>query len=202
MLYWHPVQLNLSALCFSLRLASLTSFSSAVSWALACLFRSLLIRSLSCLRSLSGFILCNFFLCLQLCKIHDKYTKLVRTACVKTGYQAARTMTYIHTYIHTEKLSTEVTKIGLATLAPMTVYIAGSFMLLVTIPLHPPTHLHAHTHTHTHTHTPTQFGYDDLTPYGHPTSNTPHIQLLAEQGLVFTQFYTTSPVCCPSRAAD
>ena len=37
----------------------------------------------------------------------------------------------------------------------------------------------------------TQLGYGDLTPYGHPTSNTPHIQLLAEQGLVFTQFYTT-----------
>ncbi|XP_064397200.1 arylsulfatase A-like [Halichondria panicea] len=44
-------------------------------------------------------------------------------------------------------------------------------------------------------------GYGDLTPYGHPTSNTPHIQLLAEQGLVFTQFYTTSPICSPSRAA-
>ncbi|XP_064397564.1 arylsulfatase A-like [Halichondria panicea] len=43
-------------------------------------------------------------------------------------------------------------------------------------------------------------GYGDLTPYGHPTSNTPHLQLLAEQGLVFTQFYTTSPVCSPSQA--
>ncbi len=53
----------------------------------------------------------------------------------------------------------------------------------------------------THTHMPTQLGYGDLTPYGHPTSNTPHIQLLAEQGLVFTQFYTTSPVCSLSRAA-
>ena len=46
----------------------------------------------------------------------------------------------------------------------------------------------------------TQLGYGDLTPYGHPTSNTPHLQLLAEQGLVFTQFYTTSPVCSPSQA--
>ncbi len=74
---------------------------------------------------------------------------------------------------------------------------------LCCLSLSPPTHTPTctHTHTHTHTHTPTQLGYGDLTPYGHPTSNTPHIQLLAEQGLVFTQFYTTSPICSPSRAA-
>ncbi len=34
----------------------------------------------------------------QLCKIHEEYTKLVRTACVKTGYQAVPLHTYIHTY--------------------------------------------------------------------------------------------------------
>ncbi len=49
-----------------------------------------------------------------------EYTKLVRTACVKTGYQAVRTMTYIHT----EKFSTDVTTIGLATLAPISNYLS------------------------------------------------------------------------------
>ena len=116
MLYWHPVQLNLSALCFSLRLASLTSFSSAVSWALACLSRSLLIRSLSCLLSLSGFILCNFFLSLVQNTIRIQEIGKDRVCKNRLSGRVLRTITYIHT----EKLSTEVTKIGLATLAPNT----------------------------------------------------------------------------------
>ena len=44
-------------------------------------------------------------------------------------------------------------------------------------------------------------GYGDLSFYGHPTSSTPNLDQLASEGLVFTQFYTASPVCSPSRAA-
>ena len=60
--------------------------------------------------------------------------------------------------------------------------------------------LHMHTHTlHTCTHTHTQMGFGDLSPYGHPTSFTPNIQRMADDGLVLTNFYTNSPVCSPSR---
>ena len=44
-------------------------------------------------------------------------------------------------------------------------------------------------------------GYGDLSYYGHPTSNSTNLDALASEGLVFTQFYTASPVCSPSRAA-
>ena len=44
-----------------------------------------------------------------------------------------------------------------------------------------------------------QLGYGDLGVYGHPTSHTPNLDQMASEGLVFTQFYTASPVCSPSR---
>ena len=44
-----------------------------------------------------------------------------------------------------------------------------------------------------------QLGYGDLNVYGHPTSHTPNLDQMASEGLVFTQFYTASPVCSPSR---
>eukprot|EP00057_Strongylocentrotus_purpuratus_P034900 XP_796991.4 PREDICTED: arylsulfatase A [Strongylocentrotus purpuratus] len=44
-------------------------------------------------------------------------------------------------------------------------------------------------------------GYGDLEAYGHPTSSTPNINRLAAEGLRFTQFYSSAPVCSPSRAA-
>ena len=44
-------------------------------------------------------------------------------------------------------------------------------------------------------------GYGDLTVYGHPTSSTPNLQAMANEGMVLTQFYSASPVCSPSRAA-
>ena len=46
-----------------------------------------------------------------------------------------------------------------------------------------------------------QLGWGDLSAYGHPTSSTPNIQRMADEGLLFTQFYTSSPVCSPSRSA-
>ena len=42
-------------------------------------------------------------------------------------------------------------------------------------------------------------GFGDLGCYGHPSSLTPNIDRLAANGLRFTDFYTTCPVCSPSR---
>ena len=43
-------------------------------------------------------------------------------------------------------------------------------------------------------------GYGDLGCYGHPMIRTPNLDKLARQGVLFTQCYTASPVCSPSRA--
>lgn len=44
-------------------------------------------------------------------------------------------------------------------------------------------------------------GYGDLSCYGQKKFSTPHIDKLAEKGLVFTQHYSGSTVCAPSRSA-
>ncbi|XP_061085559.1 arylsulfatase A-like [Conger conger] len=44
-------------------------------------------------------------------------------------------------------------------------------------------------------------GFGDLGCYGHPSSITPNLDKLAAEGLRFTDFYATSPVCSPSRAS-
>ncbi|HET9487045.1 MAG TPA: sulfatase [Chryseosolibacter sp.] len=43
-------------------------------------------------------------------------------------------------------------------------------------------------------------GYTDLGCYGNPFNETPHIDSLARSGMKFTQAYSSSPVCSPSRA--
>lgn len=43
-------------------------------------------------------------------------------------------------------------------------------------------------------------GYGDLACYGHREIKTPNIDKLASQGMKFTQFYSPSPLCSPSRA--
>ncbi|XP_037538764.1 arylsulfatase A [Nematolebias whitei] len=44
-------------------------------------------------------------------------------------------------------------------------------------------------------------GFGDLGCYGHPSSLTRNLDRLAVEGLRFTDFYSTSPVCSPSRAS-
>lgn len=44
-------------------------------------------------------------------------------------------------------------------------------------------------------------GYGDLSCYGSPTIRTPHLDRMAAEGLRFTDFYSASEVCTPSRAA-
>lgn len=44
-------------------------------------------------------------------------------------------------------------------------------------------------------------GYGDLACYGHPTIKTPNLDRMAAEGLRFTQFYSASSVCTPSRSA-
>ena len=42
-------------------------------------------------------------------------------------------------------------------------------------------------------------GYGDLECYGHPHIKTPNLNTLAKEGIRFTDFYSTSPVCSASR---
>lgn len=42
-------------------------------------------------------------------------------------------------------------------------------------------------------------GYGDLASYGHPYIKTPHLDQMAKEGILFTDFYSTAPVCSPSR---
>jgi arylsulfatase A len=44
-------------------------------------------------------------------------------------------------------------------------------------------------------------GYGDLGCFGNQVIRTPHIDRMAEEGMKFTEFYSASPVCSPSRAA-
>ncbi|MFK7895741.1 MAG: sulfatase [Myxococcota bacterium] len=44
-------------------------------------------------------------------------------------------------------------------------------------------------------------GYGDLSSYGNALIETPHIDRAAAEGIRFTEFYSASPVCTPSRAS-
>ena len=44
-------------------------------------------------------------------------------------------------------------------------------------------------------------GWKDLHCYGNEKLDTPHIDRLAKQGLLFTDAYSAAPVCTPTRAA-
>ncbi|WP_150451871.1 arylsulfatase [Arenibacter lacus] len=42
-------------------------------------------------------------------------------------------------------------------------------------------------------------GYSEIGAYGQEKIETPHIDALAEEGMLFTQHYTSAPVCAPAR---
>ena len=44
-------------------------------------------------------------------------------------------------------------------------------------------------------------GYGDLSCYGQDKYKTPHLDRMAREGALFTDFYVTSPACSPSRAS-
>ena len=44
-------------------------------------------------------------------------------------------------------------------------------------------------------------GYGDIEPFGSRMNKTPNLNILAEEGLRFSQFYLASVQCSPSRAA-
>ena len=44
-------------------------------------------------------------------------------------------------------------------------------------------------------------GYGDLGCFGSELNNTPNLDLMAEEGIRFTDFYVAASVCSPSRAA-
>ena len=44
-------------------------------------------------------------------------------------------------------------------------------------------------------------GYGDIEPYGQAKIKTPFLSRLAEEGMLFTQFYAGTSVCAPSRSA-
>ncbi|XP_076831146.1 N-acetylgalactosamine-6-sulfatase [Brachyhypopomus gauderio] len=44
-------------------------------------------------------------------------------------------------------------------------------------------------------------GWGDLGVFGQPSKETPNLDLMASQGMLFPDFYTANPLCSPSRAA-
>ena len=44
-------------------------------------------------------------------------------------------------------------------------------------------------------------GYGDLSCYGAKKLKTPHIDKMAAEGMKFTDFYVTAPVCSPTRSS-
>lgn len=44
-------------------------------------------------------------------------------------------------------------------------------------------------------------GYGDIEPYGQKLIETPHLNEMTKEGMKFTDFYTSAPVCAPARAS-
>ncbi|XP_022252161.1 N-acetylgalactosamine-6-sulfatase-like isoform X2 [Limulus polyphemus] len=46
-----------------------------------------------------------------------------------------------------------------------------------------------------------RMGWGDLGVFGHPSKETPRLDQMASEGMLFPDFYTANPLCSPSRAA-
>ena len=44
-------------------------------------------------------------------------------------------------------------------------------------------------------------GWGDLGVMGHPAKETPNLDRMASEGILFTEFYTSAAICSPSRAS-
>ncbi|XP_015749655.1 PREDICTED: N-acetylgalactosamine-6-sulfatase-like [Acropora digitifera] len=44
-------------------------------------------------------------------------------------------------------------------------------------------------------------GWGDLGIFGHPAKETPNLDKMAAEGILFPDFYTANPLCSPSRSA-
>uniref|UniRef100_A0ACB8EB03 Uncharacterized protein n=1 Tax=Sphaerodactylus townsendi TaxID=933632 RepID=A0ACB8EB03_9SAUR len=44
-------------------------------------------------------------------------------------------------------------------------------------------------------------GWGDLGVFGHPSKETPNLDRMASEGMLFPSFYAANPLCSPSRAA-
>ncbi|MBT7866876.1 MAG: sulfatase-like hydrolase/transferase, partial [Opitutales bacterium] len=44
-------------------------------------------------------------------------------------------------------------------------------------------------------------GYGDIGPFGNSVNHTPHLDRMAEEGNLLTQFYVSNTACTPSRSA-
>ena len=42
-----------------------------------------------------------------------------------------------------------------------------------------------------------QMGWGDLGVFGEPSMETPHLDQMAQEGMLFTDFYSANPLCSP-----
>jgi arylsulfatase A-like enzyme len=48
---------------------------------------------------------------------------------------------------------------------------------------------------------PLQMGWGDLGVYGEPSKETPNLDQMASEGMLFPSFYSANPLCSPCKSA-